>query len=155
MRLTVFELSAAARGVIANVARLNGVEGRITLVGESTPALLEATIVPGEATFVLTDVEGAELMLLDPAEVPTLRDATILVETHDLLAPGCHDTVARRFAASHRIEEVDSEVRTLDEFPPALAPRWRRWFPRLALEAIVEPRGGPQTFMLLTPLGSR
>ena len=110
-----------------------------------------STVVPGEPTFVLIDVEGAEIALLDPAKVPPLRDATILVETHDLLVPGCRDTIARRFAATHVIEEVTTSTRTLDDFPPSLAPRWRRWFPRLALEALRELRGGPQVFMLLTP----
>src|ERR1019366_10138283 len=150
-RLTVFELTAGAREVIANVARLNGVTDRITLLNECTPANLATTIVPGESTFILIDVEGAEMELLDPATIPPLRDATILVETHDILVPDCRDAIVRRFAATHVIEEVATVARSLDEFPPALAPRWRRLFPRLALEAIHELRGGPQVFMLLAP----
>ncbi len=150
-RLTVFELEARARMVIEEVARLNGVGGRIELLGECTPANLATTIMAGERTFVLIDVEGAEIELLDPFTIPSLRTATILVETHDILVPGCRDTIVRRFAASHEIEEVTSGTRSLDEFPAALAPRWRRLFPRLALEAVRELRGGPQVFMLLTP----
>jgi hypothetical protein len=150
-RLTVFELSARARSEIANVARLNGVAERLTLLGECTPENLAATVVRGEPTFVLIDVEGAERSLLDPEAVPSLRGATILVETHDIIVPGCRDAIARRFAATHVIEEVATTGRSLDDFPWALAPRWRRVFPRLALEAVTEPRGGPQVFMLLTP----
>jgi hypothetical protein len=153
-RLTVFELTAGARAVIANVARLNGVTERITLLAECTAENLESTIMRGESTFVLMDVEGAEMELLDPAMVPQLRAATILVETHDILVPGCRDAIARRFSATHAIEEVASAPRSLDEFPAALAPGWRRRFPGLALEAIRELRGGPQVFMLLTPRGS-
>jgi predicted O-methyltransferase YrrM len=153
-RLTVFELTAGARAVIANVARLNGVTNRITLLAECTPGNLATTIVEGESTFVLIDVEGAEMALLDPEKIPPLRGATILVETHDILVPGCRDTITRRFAATHTIEELTSGERTLRDFPPALAPRWRRLFPGLALEAIRELRGGPQVFMLLTPCAS-
>ena len=153
-RLTVFELAPAAREIIANVARLNGVTDRMTLQGECTPANLASAISAGESTFVLIDVEGAEMELLDPATIPPLRDATILVETHDILVPGCRDAVARRFTATHVIEEITNTVRSLADFPPALAPRLRRWFPRLALEAVRELRGGPQVFMLLTPRGS-
>jgi hypothetical protein len=150
-RLTVFELTASARAVIASVARLNGIEQRITLLEECTPDNLATTIIAGEPTFVLIDVEGAELQLLDPVAVPALRGTTILVETHDILVPGCRDAIVERFSATHAIEERTNEVRTLADFPAALAPAWRRFFPKLALEAIVEPRGGPQVFMLLTP----
>ena len=150
-RITVFELTAGARAVIANVAQLNGVEKRIRLLEECTPANLATTIVAGEPTFVLIDVEGAELQLLDPVAVPALRGATILVETHDILVPGCRDAVVQRFSATHTIEERTNQTRTLADFPAALAPAWGRFFPKLALEAIVEPRGGPQVFMLLTP----
>jgi len=150
-RVTVYELTASGRDVIASVARLNGVAGRITLLGECTPQNLGRAFEPGESTFVLIDVEGTEKELLDPVAVPALRSATILVETHDLIVPGCRDTVARRFAATHIIEEVTNRARSLADFPPALAPAWRRMLPKLALEAVREPRGGPQVFMLLTP----
>jgi hypothetical protein len=150
-RLSVFELAPRARAVIEQVVRLNGVAGRIELLGECTPANLAAAISPAESTFVLIDVEGAEKELLDPSAIPSLRSATILVETHDILVPGCRDTILSRFGASHEIEEVTSGTRSLDDFPAALAPRWRRLFPQLALEAVRELRGGPQVFMLLTP----
>jgi predicted O-methyltransferase YrrM len=150
-RLTVFELTAGARAVIAKVAQINGVGGRMTLLEACTPLNLAATIVAGEFTFVLIDVEGAELQLLDPVAVPALRGVTMLVETHDIIVPGCRDTIVERFDATHTIEELTNTVRTLADFPASLAPAWRRMFPKLALEAIVEPRGGPQVFMLLTP----
>ncbi len=150
-RVTVFELTASARAVIADVARLNGVDARIALLEECTPVNLAATIVADEPTFILIDVEGAELQLLDPVAVTALRGATILVETHDIIVPGCRDAILQRFRATHSIEELTNTVRTLADFPPALGPGWRRVFPKLALEAIVEPRGGPQVFMLLTP----
>ena len=72
-RLTVFELAPAAREIIANVARLNRVTDRTTLLSECTPQNLATTIVQGESTFVLIDVEGAEIELLDPSTIPPLR----------------------------------------------------------------------------------
>ena len=153
-RVTIFELAPRARAMIANVMRLNGVADRATLLGECTPTNLASTISAAESTFILIDVEGAEIELLDPAKVPAIRSATILVETHDVLVPDCRDTIVRRFASTHVIEEVPTTMRSLDDFPPLLAPRWRRWFPKFALETVREPRGGPQIFMLLTPRAS-
>lgn len=150
-RIIVFELSARARDVIADVARQNGVMDRIDLRGECTLANLALAISPSEPPFLLVDVEGAELVLLDPRAVPALRGATLLVETHDVLVPGCRATISSRFAATHDIEEVTTTERTLADVPPNLAPGWRRLFPALAREAIHEPRSGPQVFMLLTP----
>ena len=38
--------------------------------------------------MVVCDVEGYEEYLLDPAIVPSLSNATILVEMHDFVRPG-------------------------------------------------------------------
>jgi hypothetical protein len=150
-RITVFELTAGARQVISDVARLNGVNDRITELAECTPSNLATALGSGESTFVLIDVEGAEKDLLDPAATPALRHATILVETHDVLVPGCRDAIVSRFAATHAIEEVSNRPRSLTDFPVELVPQWRLRFPKFALEAMNEMRGGIQVFMLLTP----
>ncbi len=150
-KVTVFELTEPARAVIADLARRNGVENRLTILGECTPSTFESAFSNREPAFVLMDVEGAEKTLLDPAAMPSLRTATILVETHDLLVPGCHAAITSRFNATHAIEEVSNRSRSLEDFPATLAPGWRARFPQFALESMDEFRGGKQIFMLLTP----
>lgn len=150
-RLVVFELTAEARAVIAATVARNGLSERTTILGAAEPAnLAEALTGPGP-TLVVMDVEGAERELTDPARVPGLRGATMLIETHDLLVPGCREAIVARYGATHAITAIATRPRTLDDFPAALAPALRRWMPRHCLDAVQEWRGGPQEWLLLDP----
>jgi hypothetical protein len=59
-------------------------------------------------TLVVTDIEGDEVVLLDPARVPRLKEADLLIEVHEY-ADSAHkqmadESVTNRFASSHAIE---------------------------------------------------
>jgi hypothetical protein len=152
-RLVVFELTAEARAVIAATIARNGLSARTTILGAAEPENLAAALDADTAgaTLVVMDVEGAERELTDPARVPGLRGATMLIETHDLLVPGCREAIVARFGASHAITAIATRPRTLEDFPSALAPALRRWMPARCLEAVQEWRGGPQEWLLLEP----
>ena len=66
---------------------------------------------------MICDVEGDEEALLDLEDVPQLRDATVLVETHEFVRRGITEELRRRFAFSHDIELIWQEPRTPAEFP--------------------------------------
>ena len=58
-----------------------------------------------EVDVVLCDIEGDEGDLLSPAE---LRQAMLIVETHDDAAPGVTQLLARRFATTHEVETLSA-----------------------------------------------
>lgn len=150
-RMTVFEIELAAREVIADTLKRNGLSGRVTIRGECTVATLGDSLAGNARTLVVMDVEGAERTLLDPAAVPALDQATIVVETHDVFAPGVHDAIKARFASTHSVEERRGVPRTLADYPPGLLPRLRRLMPGVALASIDEMRVEPYGWLLLTP----
>lgn len=150
-RLVVFELTAEARAVIAATVARNGLTARTTILGAAEPANLEPAVAGGGPTLVVMDVEGAELELTDPAQVPSLRRATLLVETHDLLRAGCRDAIVARYSATHAITAIPTRPRTLEDFPRELAPGLVRWMPKRALAAVQEWRGGAQEWLVLEP----
>lgn len=150
-RLIVFELTAEARAVIAATIARNGLTARTTLLGAAEPANLEPALAGDGRTLVVMDVEGAEKQLTDPATAPSLRTATMLIETHDVIVPGCRAAIESRYARTHHITVIPTRPRTIDDFPTALAPSLRRWMPGRCVEAVQEWRGGAQEWLLLEP----
>jgi hypothetical protein len=115
--LVCFERNSSVRYYLRRLARHNGVRPRIKILGECTPAALEAALQGAEWPAVICDCEGAEETLLDPVRIPRLRRALILVETQGGLIAGVSGRLQDRFAATHEFEAIASRERTLDDLP--------------------------------------
>ena len=150
-RVIGFEADAAAARRGAEVAAANDLTERLEARGLCTAQELDKALGGATSPFVIVDIEGGEVDVLDLSRAPSLSRATILVETHDLLRPGCADTIRRRFAASHRIETVRTRLRTLSDFPSGFVPWLPRLAPRTCLGLLQEERGGDQEWLILIP----
>jgi len=104
-----FELDCAFRGLSAKMASTNDVADRVTLHGPATAKALARVVRP--PVFVLCDCEGCEVEVLDPAVVPPLKTASILVELHEFVKSGISERVMTRFRSTHTIQVIDSEPR--------------------------------------------
>jgi precorrin-6B methylase 2 len=113
-----FDIDPAARRRCTALAALNGVQDRVIVREACTPATLGE--LPEEGVVLLSDCEGCERDLLDPARQPLLRRWPIVVEVHDFIDPAISATLRERFAGSHDIEVItERPVAELD--PPELA----------------------------------
>lgn len=119
-----YDIDPLARERCAALAARNGVGERVTVGGECSPVSLEEF--PESGVALLSDCEGGELVLLDPAAAPRLRRWPIIVELHDFIDPSISETIRVRFEDTHEIEVISGEEIT----PPAeldfLEPRQRR-----------------------------
>jgi hypothetical protein len=97
--VVAFEISATARGELADLARLNGVSVDIRR-GASAQAL---RALPLERALLLCDIEGAEADVLPPL-VPALAQTTLIVELHEHVRPGVTDRLTRCFTETHSID---------------------------------------------------
>jgi hypothetical protein len=110
-----FDIDPAARRRCAALAAHNGVEDRVLVREECTPEVLGE--LPAEGVVVLSDCEGCERELLDPARQPLLRGWPIIVELHDFIDPSISSTLRERFADSHDIELISE--RPVHELQPS------------------------------------
>ena len=120
--VTAFEANPEAREALADAARTNGVADRIVVAGLCDAGGLSEALAGGGPSMVVCDIEGSEGVLIDPAVVPSLLDAEILVETHDFLAPGLADLLVQRFQQSHRVTRIGQRPRRLEDAPPLGVP---------------------------------
>jgi len=127
---------------IKHLAGLNGLAGRIEVGGFCDPAMLNQTLQGTSNVLVICDIEGGEIEVLDPAAVPALAGADMLVEMHDIVRKGCSEALASRFSESHRVEVIPTRPRRVEDFPAKLTAEKRQ-----KLDAMEEHRGPvPMTF---------
>ncbi len=155
-RIVAFEALEEYRSVTRHAAEANAVSSRLSVDGlcdrdDLRRALAEAA----GPVLVLMDVEGAEMALLDPSQIPRLQDVDILVETHDAFKPGCTDALISRFQTTHLIEQYSARPRVIGDFPADFLPVLRRRFPRLAVDLMDERRTGAQRWLLLSAASHR
>jgi predicted O-methyltransferase YrrM len=106
-RVVAFDTSAAARALCAELAKANGVETRVNVRGAADAEVLEAALVGAGRSLVLCDCEGCEYAVLDPAAVPALARADLIVELHGVARdPGAVGAFLERFRPTHRLQTV-------------------------------------------------
>lgn len=110
-----WEMNPLPARVALELARANGVEARVELGGECRLENLRA--LPELRSLVLSDCEGCEDDLLDPAAVPLLRRSAVVVEMHDALAPGVEARLVERFSGTHHVETIAMRTRHAGEHP--------------------------------------
>lgn len=114
-RCIAFDLDPKAQQFCREMAQLNDVSERLTILGCCTAELLQRAIRP--RTFILSDCEGAELDLLNPLKTPGLSACDLLIELHDFIRPGLSEMLLKRFAQSHHLHLVSQVDRDADLYP--------------------------------------
>jgi hypothetical protein len=152
LRVVAFETYPHFRALLAKVAARNAVADRIAIEGFCTIGSLRPHLAGGAAPLLIVDIEGGEVALLDPAQLPALRQCTMLVELHEWEHPAA-DILRARFGSSHEIEERWTRPRGAGDLPAL----WR-WASRLLgpsrfVAALAEHRSGPMRWFLLEPRG--
>ena len=148
-KVVAFEAGIDGQHSIQRMSKLNHVESRVDINGFCHISDLNNVLESSEGeTLVIMDVEGAEIQLLDPIQVPALSKAFILVETHDFCSPSCASTIYERFSSSHRIQSVSSCSRTSADLPfPCSSSFLSKWL----LHVGSDQRCAVQDWLLLIP----
>lgn len=119
------DLSAAARELCERMAQLNGVAGRVDVVGRvmREDLLGFAAMPPG---WLIADCEGGEAELFDPEVFGRFAGWFILIELHEFLVPGIEERLIAAASRTHAVEVVDS----IDDY------RRERLWPRPCLQGL-------------------
>jgi hypothetical protein len=110
-----YDIDERARRTTALNAELNGVSDRIAIRSSADHFELSKAISRYGSVFILVDIEGGELELLDPSKCPELRGCDLLIEVH-----GRTDEVAevlrQRFSHTHTSTVVPKKPRNPFQF---------------------------------------
>jgi len=114
-RTVAFDIVPYAHKLMKENARLNGVAEKIETRGACDASTLESILQSADRPLVISDCEGFEDEILNPESVPSLKKATMIVETHDHDFPGITDRLCARFEDSHKIERIEAQTRKLSD----------------------------------------
>jgi hypothetical protein len=140
VRVRARDADSKAQALCRALAVANGVADRVEVGGLMTHQ--DFAVCGAQKTLVICDIEGAEAGLLDPALAPGLREADILVETHEAFQPGICETIAARFRASHAVQVIGRRIED------AGLPDWMEGLSDMdRLLALWEWRAGPTPWL--------
>jgi hypothetical protein len=117
-RVITYDIDFIARSRQRSLATINALSTRINVRGRCDHAALDVDLANGKCV-VISDIEGAEVELLNPAQANNLRRADVLVECHQtekLSVDEVGQLMSTRFADSHFIEEIHSRQRSTNEW---------------------------------------
>jgi hypothetical protein len=143
-----FDIDPICRSQTRRLAGLNQLSDRIHVRGECKHDQLN-DLIKG-TTLVLSDIEGYEVVLLDPDKAAKLKEVDLLIEIHEqaefIGKTHAEELIIDRFGDSHTIERRVSSSR--DAW---IAEYQTLWGGRLSREeiskALDECRPGPQTWL--------
>ncbi|MBF0500408.1 MAG: hypothetical protein HQM09_09760 [Candidatus Riflebacteria bacterium] len=147
-KIITYEMNPVFRNVLEKNARGNGVMDRISIRGECNPSNLKDSLSPEKKSFVLCDIEGYEMVLLDPAKVPGLEKSWLLVEDHNFAHNGITEALMTRFGHTHHIRGIVPQLRSKRDFPKSLKCLMWRLFPQHFIDAVLSDCRHPGTVWL-------
>ncbi len=116
-RMVVYEQLAEGRAAISQLANKNAVVSRLDLRETCTPAAITQLAASTPIDGLIIDVEGAEWDLLTPEVIASLRNARLLIETHDFNRAGVTEHLSRLIEPSHHVTRLEQQPRSAGEFP--------------------------------------
>jgi hypothetical protein len=141
-RVIGYETDRFERHASLALAKTNGVV--IETRGTADHGALNA--LPAGRLLLMTDVEGYEYELADPAAVPRLREASMIIEAHPAVHPNVVDVLVARFSATHDVELIAGHAKDAGEQAELAG-----WEASLAARAISEGRDADPLWLVLRP----
>jgi len=139
-----YELDDTRLDLIRKYCRLNGVGDRVEMRSECTVASLGQDLRRSPGAFLFMDAEGAEDVLLQP-EIGNIEQSEMLIELHEMFAPGVTNRLRERFARTHMSSVIpQAAIQTRpDDANLFIRSFWQ--------ELNREDRGEPMTWLHLVP----
>lgn len=142
MTVIGYETDNAERLMAREIAALNMISCEFR--GTADPAGIAA--LPEARLFLMVDIEGGEFEFCDPATIPRLRTATLLIEVHPATCENLRETLINRFAETHEYELVLGQPKRIDDWPELTG-----WPSKRANMAVTEGRPALPEWLLLKP----
>ena len=150
-KVFAFDVDERARRLCRQMTEVNGVADRVE-IREACTAESISRLPLGSRSLIISDCEGYEHLLFTPECVTALARHDVLIEVHAFVNPDIPVVLRQRFAATHRIEAIQS---TDDSDKPARYP-WRKMESFSSDEwrtLLAEGRPGIMEWLWMTPRG--
>ena len=101
--------------------------------------------------LMVMDCEGYEVELLNANSLTIFKNTYILVELHEMYAPGCTNELRERFSSTHNIQEIEGKHRNINDWPKELKFLKYLYPNELLLDFMDEGRPYPMNWLYMKP----
>ena len=149
-KIYAFEMNPSTQKLLFNVISDNSVKN-IEIHGKCENRDLQILSDKLKDSLMIIDCEGYEIVLLNDDSTPILKNTTIVVELHEMYAPGCTHELRKRFSSTHYVKEIKGRHRNVNDWPSKLK-ILKYLFPRsLLLHFMDEGRPYPMNWLYMQP----
>lgn len=144
-----FDISPVARELSGEMARLNGIDGRVRIGGLCDETVLRSMPL-GDRALIISDCEGYESVLFTRAVAELLARHSLIVETHDFIDIDISSTLRDVFASTHKVRSIKS----IDDIEKAHTYRYScldKYDTRTRRLILGERRPGIMEWLAMTP----
>lgn len=146
VKIFAYDTNENALHNLNKMARLNGIENKI--VSKPLFDYQEFEHFKGEGTFIMCDIEGDELNLINVVLAPEFLNCDLLVEVHDggVRRKEIKEHLKRSFEKTHNIQIIDFRAKGLEDY------NYIKWIPSKSkrIELLDEKRKYGLEWMLIT-----
>ncbi|CAM3816814.1 hypothetical protein VA7868_02593 [Vibrio aerogenes CECT 7868] len=119
VEIRAYDVSPTAHTMVKQLAEMNQLKN-ISIHGLCSHE--ELNRYTNQQTLVFCDIEGAENELLMPEQVPNLKYADLIIESHDCIIPGITEKLISRFKPTHHIKLVIDYPNRVNEYKIPVTP---------------------------------
>jgi hypothetical protein len=151
LNVIAYELDPYQKKLLAEVMRQNNVSNVSVLDRCTQESLIDTLQSISSTPYIICDIEGGEVELLDPDQITALKQAVILVEIHEVLVEGCEEALRERFDGSHKITEIYGLERQTMDFPSDVRVLDRLFSDKTKVALMNEGRSSLMKWLILEP----
>lgn len=149
-QIYAYEMNPSTKSLLEEVTSDNLVKN-IEIRGKCEYSDLRDLGVKLRDSLIIMDCEGYELELLNNLSPSILKNTSMMVELHEMYAPGCTDELKERFSSTHIIQEIEGQHRCIHDWPKKLK-LLRYLYPKeLLLDFMDEGRPYPMNWFYMKP----
>jgi hypothetical protein len=115
-RVFAFEVNQKGQDICRRTGFANRVNDRLIVEGKCDIEPLRRALAQTGRSLVISDCEGDELELLDPARVPETLHCDMIIECHDFAKPNATEILRKRFSATHDVVDILEGPRDPSQF---------------------------------------
>ena len=145
-----FEMNLSTQRVLEKVISDNFVKN-IEIRGKCEYDNLKNFGTKLDSALIVMDCEGYEIELLNTHSTTIFKNTYILVELHEMYAPGCTNELRKRFSSTHIIQEIEGKNRCINDWPKELKLLSYLYPNELLLDFMDEGRPYPMNWLYMKP----
>lgn len=151
LEVLAFETNLDGQSAILQMANLNSLKN-VKVFGECKAEDLKSIVYSKNRNFIIVDIEGGEVDVLNEEVIVHLKRSDVLIEVHDFVDRSIGEKLKARFSKTHKLKEILQEDRKATDLPVRLNILEKLLYKKTVLNWLSESRPERMRWFYFEPL---